>query len=58
MRLDRTAAVIEGLQDIDPEERTRAQQAVGELKTFGRNVSPVAAMEVVKAVFSGDLPLT
>ena len=57
MRLDRIAAVIEGLQDIDPEEKTRAQQAVGELKTFGRNVSPAAAMEVVKAAFRDDLIL-
>lgn len=57
LRLDLIAAAIEGLQEIDPEEKTRAQQAVGELKTFGRNISPSAALEIIKAVARGDLPL-
>jgi predicted ArsR family transcriptional regulator len=51
--LDNIAAAIEGLQGAQPEQKTLARKALGELKHFARSLPPEAASELFKQLFGG-----
>lgn len=48
--LEAIAAAIEGLEDVDAEQKGKAQKALEKLKTFGRGISATAAVKIIEMV--------